>query len=252
VTTARLVAWAGVVLFWVALAVLRIVAGVPLTDAILLAVLLVAVPVMALAQVPLAEGVEIERLPAYWSSIGVLWLVGTACWFVGTRDGGAAAIGLVGMPVGASVAWTVGLLLAILALVLVFRTVGNLLGLGDTPLLRQLLPRTAQERRVFALLSLAAGTSEELAYRGYVITVLAPLLGTGAAVALSTVVFGIMHAYQGTMGVLRTATMGGLLAWGFLASGSLWPALLAHALFDVLAGIVLGERLLLNRTEGSD
>jgi len=38
--------------------------------------------------------------------------------------------------------------------------------------------------------------------------------------------------------------LGGALAWGFLASGSLWPAIVAHALIDVLAGVVLGERLL--------
>jgi membrane protease YdiL (CAAX protease family) len=38
--------------------------------------------------------------------------------------------------------------------------------------------------------------------------------------------------------------MGGFLAWGFLASGSLWPAILAHTAIDLLAGIVLGEKLL--------
>ena len=56
-TTARLVAWLGGVLFWVALAVLRMILGVPLADAILLSILLVAVPIMSLAQVLLA-GVE--------------------------------------------------------------------------------------------------------------------------------------------------------------------------------------------------
>jgi membrane protease YdiL (CAAX protease family) len=43
--------------------------------------------------------------------------------------------------------------------------------------------------------------------------------------------------------------MGAFLAGGFLASGSLWPPILAHTLIDVLAGIVLGERLLTEPTE---
>ena len=38
-----------------------------------------------------------------------------------------------------------------------------------------------------------------------------------------TPVFGAMHVYQGWIGVVRTALRGGVLAGGFLASGSLWP-----------------------------
>ena len=72
---------------------------------------------------------------------------------------------------------------------------------------------------------------------------------SAAAAVVSTAVFGIMHAYQGSMGVARTTLMGGVLAWGFLASGSLWPPILAHVLIDVLAGIVLGERLLVPAPE---
>jgi membrane protease YdiL (CAAX protease family) len=111
-------------------------------------------------------------------------------------------------------------------------------------LLRRLLPRTREEKRVFTLLSLAAGVSEELAYRGYAIPALAPLVGMPGAVAVTSIVFGILHGYQGLLGTLRTAVMGALLAWVFLASGSLWPAIVAHVAIDLLAGIVLGERLL--------
>ena len=81
------------------------------------------------------------------------------------------------------------------------------------------------------------------------IPVLAPVLGTLPAAFLSTVVFGIMHGYQGSMGIARTMLMGGVLAWGFLASGSLWPPIIAHVLIDLLAGIVLGERLLVPEPE---
>jgi membrane protease YdiL (CAAX protease family) len=240
----RAVAIAGVVAFWGVLVALAWSADMALLDAILLAVLLVAVPTMALAQVPLIGSATIERMPAYWSSIATLWLIGSACWFVGTRTGGASAVGLVLIPPGPFVVWTVGLTTAALGLIVLFRWVARRAGTPDSDLLRQLLPRTGREKTVFGLLSIAAGTGEELAYRGYVIPILAPVLGVGAAAALSTAVFAVMHVYQGPLGILRTGAMGGLLAWGFLASGSLWPPILAHTLVDVLAGIVLGERLL--------
>jgi len=116
----------------------------------------------------------------------------------------------------------------------------------DSPVLRQLLPVTPRERAAFALLSVAAGTGEELAYRGYVIPVLTPVLGIGPAAVLSTAVFGIMHGYQGTMGIIRTGLMGAVLVWGFLASGSLWPPILAHTFIDLLVGLVFGDRLLID------
>ena len=61
---------------------------------------------------------------------------------------------------------------------------------------------------------------------------------------ISSLVFGLLHVYQGPLGILRTATLGGLLAWGFLATGSLWPSIVAHAALDVLLGIFLAERMM--------
>lgn len=241
---ARRLMWAGVVLFCVVLLALAAIAGMALVDAILLAVLLAAIPTFAIAQVPLIEGVEIERLPAYWSSIATLWILGTACWLVGARTEGPSALGFVTMPALPLVAWSLGLTIAGLLLIVAFHGIARSVGALDSDLLEQLLPRTARERRVFALLSVAAGTGEELAYRGYAIPALAPLLGVGGAAILSTAVFGVIHAYQGILGIVRTALMGGVLAWGFLATGSLWPSIIAHTLIDLVAGIALGDKLL--------
>jgi len=208
------------------------------------------VPAFSLAQLPLIEDLQVERLPAYWSSIATLWLLGAACWLVGTRVGGPEAVGFVVLPAGALLAWSAGLTLAGLAVIVLFRGLGTRLDAGESRLLRELLPRTRRERQVFGLLSLAAGAGEELAYRGYAIPLLAPMLGVGGAAALTSVVFGVMHGYQGLLGIARTTLMGGILAWGFLASGSVIPAIVAHTLIDVLAGIVLGERLLSPRERG--
>jgi membrane protease YdiL (CAAX protease family) len=243
-TSVRLIAAAGAVLFWVVQQLLDRSGGLPLADTILLSALLVAVPALALAQVPLAAGLRVERLPAYWGSLATLWLLGTAAWLVGTRDGGSAAIGLVPLPWLSAVAWTGGLTFGAMVIILIFREIAERAGVDESPLLRELMPRTGEEKRVFALLSVAAGFGEEIAYRGYAIPVLAPLVGVGGAAALSSVVFGALHGYQGWLGTARTAAMGGFLAWGFLASGSLWPAIAAHTAIDLVAGIVLGEKLL--------
>jgi len=242
---ARRIFMAGAVAFWVVQLLLTLVAGLPLIDGLVVTALIVLLPTMALAQLPMIDGAEIEREPAYVASITTLWLVGTGCWLVGTRDGGAAAIGLVGLPVVSMLAWSAGLTLGALAIILVFREVARVLDVAETPLLRALLPRTSRERTLFGVVSLAAGTGEEVAYRGYLIPVLATVMGLGPAAVLSTLVFGVLHVYQGWLGVLRTGVMGAMLAAGFLASGSLWPPIIAHVVIDLLAGIVLGERLLL-------
>lgn len=234
----------GAVLFWALIVILVSVAGLEMVDAILLSVLLAVIPAFSLAQVPLIADAEIERVPAYWSSIGALWLVGTACWLVGTRVDGPAGIGLTAMDVGPFLVWSAGTTVAALLLMFAFRVASGFFGIADTRILTELLPRTTREKRVFAILSFAAGTSEEFAYRGYSILLLAPLVGLGWAATVTTVIFGVMHAYQGWFGILRTTAIGAFLAGTFVLSGSLWPCIAAHTLIDLMAGLVLGDRLL--------
>ena len=240
----------GAVLFVATHWLLQLGAGLPPPDAVLAAVLLVGLPARALAELRLSvAALELDRIPAYASSIVALLLVGGASWLVGTRDGGAG-VGLEPLATGALVTWTVGLTGAGFGVTLAFRTLTLRLGRSDPPLLHLLLPRTGAEKLVFAGLSVSAGVGEELAYRGFLILALAPVAGTVGAALLSTVVFGIIHAYQGTIGIARTGALGGVLAWGFLASGSLWPPILAHTLIDLLAGLVFAERLVVRPPEG--
>ena len=237
--------WVGVTIFWAVQLSLYLLAELPLSDTILLATLLIAMPALAVAQVPLAKAREIERIPAYWSSIATLWLLGTISWLVGVRTDGVVAIGVTSLAPAPFIAWTLALLAAGLGIIVVFRQIAVVLRLGDSPLLRALLPQTADERRVFAVLSVAAGVGEEVAYRGYAIPVLVPVLGPVGALLLTSVVFGVLHTYQGALGVLRTTVMAAVLAGGFLLSGSLLPVIVAHVLIDMLAGLVLADKLLL-------
>jgi membrane protease YdiL (CAAX protease family) len=95
-----------------------------------------------------------------------------------------------------------------------------------------LLPRTAEEGRTFAALSLTAGLCEELLYRGWLIGWLAPFTGMPAAAVLSTAAFGAAHLYGGRSLALRATAMGAVLCALFLLSGSLWVSILLHAFVD--------------------
>jgi len=218
--------------------------SLPLLDLVVLAVLLGGLPLATVAQTRVVKRIEIERVPAYWSSIATLVVLGLVAWFVGTRSGGPRALGLRAAPIGPTVAWTVALVVLGLAIVLAFRQGGILFGVRESPMLRALMPRTARERGLFAVLSLAAGVCEEAAYRGYALTTLASVIGAGWAAVATSVVFGVLHAYQGRLGVLRTGSLGGLLATGYLMSGSLWAPMAAHVILDLILGIGLAERMM--------
>ncbi len=216
---------------------------IPWLDAVALTFLLAVLPALAVAQIRMLGETEIERMPAYVSSAGTLVLLGIAVWLVGSREGGAG-LGLNPLPVGPLVVWSVVLTLGGLGILLAFQRIAVSLRMQEHPVLRALLPRSPSEKTAFAGLSLAAGVGEELAYRGYAIGALAPLIGPSVAAIITSAVFGVLHAYQGLLGIIRAGVLGGMLACGFLISGSLWPAIIAHASLDVLAGIFLAERLM--------
>jgi len=217
-----------------------------LLGAAYLALLLELAPVLALAQLPVVDSQEeLPRIPVYLTSGATVLILGWMALAVGDEFPGEALMGLGPKPLISVLLWTVGLLAVLLLLLGVFHLLGRALDLRESPIVAQLMPRTLQEKGAFGLLSLAAGVGEELAYRGYAVPVLGILLGSSwGGVLLSSAVFGFLHAYQGWVGIFRTALMGFLLAVGFQLSGSLWPAILAHAALDLLVGLVLADRLL--------
>jgi membrane protease YdiL (CAAX protease family) len=99
-----------------------------------------------------------------------------------------------------------------------------------------LLPRTPSERRWFALLAVTAGICEELLYRGFGLAALrwvASDVRTPALILISGAAFGFAHLYQGRLGVTLTGVLGAYLAWIVIATGSLVPVMLLHALLDL-------------------
>lgn len=101
-----------------------------------------------------------------------------------------------------------------------------------------ILPHSLAEYRGFVGLSVTAGVCEELLVRGYLMWALRPYMSVAAAVALSAAMFGLGHAYQGRKGILKTAAVGVVMNLIVIASGSLIPAMVVHALIDLSAGQV--------------
>jgi len=99
-----------------------------------------------------------------------------------------------------------------------------------------LLPHTSFERKLFWIVSLTAGVSEELFFRGFLIWYLMAWMGPLAAVLLSSAIFGMGHIYLGWRQVPRTGLVGLALAFVALASASLLPAMLLHAAMDWNSG----------------
>jgi uncharacterized protein len=208
-----------------------------------LAMLLGPLPVLTIMQAQqIATLDELPRRAAYISSMLSLWVLAALTMIAAALGGVAPAqLGLNALPLWQTAGWTVLLTAAGVAVLFAFR----LAGVREAPLIRELMPQAPGDRVFFAGLSMTAGITEEVVFRGFLIYALS--LATGSvilALLLSSGVFGVVHAYQRPAGVLRAALLGALLAAPLLVHGSIYPAILAHAALDLLAGFWLARHLL--------
>jgi len=135
-----------------------------------------------------------------------------------------------------------GLVLGLGAAVLI--TAGERLArIEETPLVRYFIPRERGEKALFVLLSLTATIGEELAFRGFLIDRLIEWTDLrGVAMAGSSLLFGLAHSYQGWSGVARTGAIGLALAALVWWRGDLMAAMVAHFVYDVVAGLYFANR----------
>lgn len=220
---------------------------------LLLGTILVVLPTLSCLQAVLMERMDPEarlvgerRLALYRDTVVVLLLLGVVSAILGVPRYGRQGMGL-DLPSGGVVplaGWTLLAVAGGLGVTALAHLVGLVGRIPERPLVAALLPRTPGERIAFSGVSAAAGLGEETAFRGYALSALTALAGAPAAVLLSSVSFGLSHAYQGPLGIARTAAVGLLLAGVTLAAGSLWPAVAGHALLNIIMGLAGGERLL--------
>lgn len=101
---------------------------------------------------------------------------------------------------------------------------------------KRLLPASRAEYAHFAVLAWTAGLCEELLFRGYLLWYGSQFMPVLWAAGLQAVLFGVAHFYQGPNGIVRTGFAGVFFTLVTLVTGSIWPAMLIHALMDLNAG----------------
>lgn len=172
-----------------------------------------------------------------------LWVLG-ALGYLGLKldDGALRDVGVFWSRGGWSfLAWTLGLTaggLGLFAGSVALRRWGWLPMEGEA--LRRLRPRGVGEGLLLALvLSPSAGLCEEFLYRGFMFRTIESPIGSAWAALVSSAAFGCAHAYQGWTGAVRAMAIGLILCAAPLMTGSIVPAMAAHALVDVVGVLLL-------------
>lgn len=161
-----------------------------------------------------------------------------------------ARLGLDRFSVGA-----IGLaLLALLAYLAVAAVLAPILSPDQKDVTRELGTDTGSARSVLVtglLLVVAAPIAEELFFRGFMFAGLRRLTGGDAegpttlasiwpAAVISALVWGSLHLSSGDVGVaLQLSAFGVILAWLYERSGTLWAPILAHAINNTIAFVLL-------------
>jgi len=98
----------------------------------------------------------------------------------------------------------------------------------------------------FMLLAWGGGFAEEVFFRAHLMTTLRGIFGTSVVatvlvVLIPTVSFALLHGYQGGwVGMLDTGAFGGAtLSLLFLWRGRLLPCVVAHALWNTIAAVII-------------
>jgi membrane protease YdiL (CAAX protease family) len=108
----------------------------------------------------------------------------------------------------------------------------------------KIFPHSNQEALVFCVLSITAGICEEFMYRGFVFAALGHIsVSAWGIVVLSSVMFGLAHAYQGGSGIVGTLLLGTVFGLVRFLYSSLVPVVIWHAAVDIVAGFA-GKRYL--------
>lgn len=134
----------------------------------------------------------------------------------------------------------------VLGMSMVLESVVGLMGLGEEGSLgaiREALASVSSGRLVAAAVVIGAmpGIGEELFFRGYLMRRIEIGDGVKNALLTSSIVFGLFHADP--IHSPTAALIGFYLGWMVLETGSLWPAIVAHAVNNFTAAIMVRRDL---------
>ncbi len=169
------------------------------------------------ALIALAFHFAVRKYRGSWSSLGFRWPVDMRWWF---------PLGIVGGAFATIWVW-----------------VGLLYALGIAP--ESNIPENVYDFAIpvimLGLLSMiAAPLAEEVFFRGFLFQGVARRWGMWAGIGFSAFIFGLSHAGAPDSWLLlpAIAAIGGIFAWGFAKSRSIYPSLFAHVIFNSVSFIL--------------
>jgi len=200
---------------------------------------------------------EKARIRLYGRTMIGLWLPAifilllAALTDITLADIGFRLPGLDTAPLGPAVTYAVIAISAIYALALVYYGIAYRVSPGMRAKMDRLkeekaghigfadmLPVTGKEKKWWLAVSLTAGVTEEIIYRGflaYAFSHLFPAWSVWWILLASSVMFGLAHTYQGVAGVVRTGAVGAVFAMLYAATGSILLLMAFHFLIDWMA-----------------
>ena len=173
-----------------------------------------------------------------------LALAGTALAFAVADGGGRLKAGLGGLGLGRFGPPAIGLAgIALLAYLASAVALGPLLSPDQKDITRELGTDTGGVGSLIVsglLIVVAAPLSEELFFRGFMFAGLRRRIPLWPAAIVSAAIWGALHLGGGNAGVaIQLAIFGVILAWLYERSGTLWAPVIAHAVNNSLAFVLL-------------
>jgi len=195
---------------------------------------------------------SMDRLALYCSTIAFQWAaVAVVGWRVRAHGYSLPELGLLVRDRRSTLAASL-IGAAILATLQWF----NLRRLGRLPdnlrskfqtLAERLFPQSSLELLPFIALAVTAGICEEFLYRGFAMAAFTRSgLSLWTVVAVSSILFGLAHIYQGRGGFVSTLLVGIVFGMARIAYHSLVPVVVWHVAVDIVAGVA-GPRFLSSR-----
>ena len=134
--------------------------------------------------------------------------------------------------------WAIGFLVAANLLLFIIAAGLDLIGLSMPEELNNLIPTGTGGRIIWVIVSFTAGICEETLFRGYLMTRIRLLFKLNSwviPVIISSIAFGVCHAYQGVPGLIVLSLYGALFSLLYIKTKSIWPGIIAHSIQDLWA-----------------
>lgn len=191
--------------------------------------------------ISIPAGLLLSVVPYDWSVLigAVLFIVIPGIWLVYRMTPGPRAalrlFGLVRSPWPKGKMTVFGLLsvswLIVEVLILLAFDTGDL-SLEDA-IRPEFLDRPFALVNCFLIAVILAPVFEELVFRGFLFGGLKSRMGGWGAASLTSTIFALLHGYS-VIGLLATFGYGMVFCWLYARSGSLWPGIVAHAVFNLV------------------